>query len=71
MDHLLKVGFGLLAIAANVYCVWLVFKRQAYASTGDWTAFEKADHLQHKIGAVVLVAILAALCMGLYLHANA
>ena len=64
-----KVGFGVLAIAANVFCVWLVFRRSAHASNGDWAAFERADHLQHKIGAVVLVGILVALLIGIYLNA--
>ena len=62
-----KIGFGVLAILSNVYCVWLVFKRYRHASDGDWQAFEAADHLQHKIGALVLIGILGALGIGLYL----
>lgn len=61
-----KVALGLLAVAANVVCVRLVFARVAYAETGNWTAFERADHLQHKWGALVLVGIVGALGLGLH-----
>jgi hypothetical protein len=66
-----KIGFGLLAAAANVYCVWLVFRRLAHARAGRWAAFDRVDHLQHKFGAVVLVGIVVALSIGVYLHATA
>jgi uncharacterized membrane protein len=66
-----KIGFGLLAVAANAYCVWLVFRRFAHASAGNWEAFARADYLQHKVGAIVLVGILTALGIGLYLHVHA
>jgi len=66
-----KVAFGLLAIIANAYCVWLVFRRYTQASLGNWVAFERTDHIQHKVGAVVLVGMLAALCIGVYLYASA
>ncbi len=66
-----KVGVALLAVAANVYCVYLVFKRHRLALQGDWQGFEKADHLQHKIGAVVLLGILGALGLGLALFSGA
>lgn len=59
------VAAGLIAIAANVYCVLLVFKRQAAAHAGEWEVFDRLDHLQHKIGAIVLVGLLAALGAGL------
>ena len=65
-----KVGFSLLAIAANAYCVWLVFKRFAHASAGNWEAFARADYLQHQVGAVVLVGILIALGIGLCLYVH-
>jgi hypothetical protein len=61
-----KIGLGLLAIAANIYCVWLVFRRAQAAESGQWTEFARLDHLQHKFGAVVLLAIVAALILGLY-----
>lgn len=66
-----KIAFGLLAVVANAYCVWLVFRRFGQASSGDWDAFARTDHLQHQIGAIVLVGILAALSIGLYLYGNA
>lgn len=65
-----KIAFGLLAIAANIYCVWLVFRRATLGANGDWDGFHRVDHLQHKIGAVVLLGILAALGTGLVLLAR-
>ncbi len=62
-----KIIFGLVAIAANIYCVGLVFRRTKTAESGDWARFEALDHLQHKWGAVVLVAILLALGLGVSL----
>lgn len=66
-----KLGFAFLAIATNVFCVYLVFKRHRLAVQGHWQAFEAADHLQHKMGAVVLVGILAALALGIYTFSGA
>jgi uncharacterized membrane protein len=66
-----KIGFGLIAIAANIYCVWLVFRRAQAATAGQWEKFSHLDHLQHKIGAVVLLGILVALGTGAYLYAYA
>jgi hypothetical protein len=65
-----KIGFALLAVAANSYCVWLVFRRERFATKQQWAEFDAADHLQHKVGALVLLGILAALAMGLYLYAG-
>jgi len=56
---------GFIAIVANVYCVLLVFKRQGAAHAGDWDEFDRLNHLQHKIGAILLVGILVALVAGL------
>ncbi len=66
-----KVGFGLIAIAANAWCVWLVWRRASLAEQGKWAEFEAVDHQQHAFGAVVLVAMLLALGLGLYLYARA
>jgi uncharacterized membrane protein len=66
-----KITFGLIAIAANIYCVSLVFRRAKAAAAGDWESFSHLDHLQHKVGAVVLAAILIALSVGVYLYAGA
>ena len=45
----------------------LVFKRHRFAEQGHWPAFEAVDHLQHKMGALVLIGILAAAGLGIYL----
>ena len=55
---------GLVAIAANFYCVFLVFKRRDAAHSKNWDEFDRLDHLQHKIGAIVLLGLLAALVSG-------
>lgn len=65
-----KLGFAALAILTNLYCVYLVLKRDRMARAGDWQAFETIDHLQHKMGAVVLIGILGALLLGLWLFAG-
>ena len=63
-----KLVFALLAVATNVFCVHLVFKRHQLAATGDWTGFEATDQLQHKWGAVVLIGILGSGVLGLLQH---
>lgn len=60
-----KVGLGLLAVAANVWCVGLVFRRATAAEQGDWEAFAWLDRRQHRYGAVVLLAVVGALVLGL------
>lgn len=60
----LKILTAMVAVLANIYCVKLVFDRRTYAETGDWEAFEQADHRQHKVGAVVLLGILLAIVLG-------
>ena len=64
MVFVAKLVFALLAVASNVFCVHLVFKRHQLSAAGDWTGFEATDHLQHKWGAVVLIGILGALIAG-------
>lgn len=66
-----KIAFGFLAIATNIYCVWLVFRRAQAAQSDQQTEFTRLDHLQHKFGAVVLLAIVVALAIGIYLYADA
>lgn len=66
----MKVGVGLIAIAANIYCVALVFRRAEAAGAGQWAEFSRLDHLQHKVGAVVLLGIVVALGIGAYLFAR-
>ena len=63
-----KLVFALLAVATNVFCVYLVFKRHQLAATGDWTGFEATDQFQHKWGAVVLIGILGSGVLGLLQH---
>lgn len=60
-----KVALGLLAVLANAVCVGLVFARAQAARAGDWERFDRLDSLQHKLGAVVLLAIVAAAGIGL------
>lgn len=66
-----KIGVGLVAIAANIYCAWLVFRRADAAMSNQWQVFSHLDHLQHQFGAVVLFGILGALGLGVYLHGSA
>lgn len=61
-----KIGFGLFAMIANLYCAWLVFRRSSHAASDDWVAFRRVDYLQHKIGAIVLLGILLALGIGFF-----
>ena len=60
-----KLGFAGVAIAANLYCIGLVCARRRSARTGAWDAFERIDDRQHKVGALVLLALLAAFSLGL------
>lgn len=65
-----KLGFAALALVANAYCVWLVFRRLGHARAGAWDAFARIDHRQHKVGALVLLGIVGALGCGLVLWAG-
>ncbi len=60
-----KIGFGLIAIAANGYCVRLVLARAQAAQDGRWEDFARIDARQHRWGAVVLVAMLVAIVLGM------
>lgn len=62
-----KIGFALMAILVNVYCVYLVFRRARCAARHQWAQFESIDRKQHQFGAVVVIGILMALALGLYL----
>lgn len=62
-----KIGLGLVAIAANIYCVWLVFRRATAARTGHWEQFTALDHQQHRYGTVVLAGMVLPLALGIYL----
>lgn len=62
----LKLAFALVAVLANLWCVWLVRQRLAAAEAGDWGRFRQLDHRQHQWGAVVLVGLLGAAGLGLW-----
>jgi len=62
-----KISCGLVAILANVYCIYLVYRRAACARSDDWDGFAHLDDQQHKYGAVVLLGILGALSIGIYM----
>ncbi|MGE0486776.1 MAG: hypothetical protein AB7Q81_21665 [Gammaproteobacteria bacterium] len=62
----IKIGFGLIAILANAYCVYIVFRRAKCAEKEDWEGFGRLDHMQHKVGGVVLLGVLVALGMGIF-----
>ncbi|MDP3653203.1 MAG: hypothetical protein Q8R67_16120 [Rhodoferax sp.] len=66
-----KVAGAGVAVAANLWCVGLVVKRLAQARRGDWIAFAATDHLQHKVGAVVLLGILLAGGLGILIAVQA
>ena len=59
-----KVALGLTAIAFNLACVVLVARRLVAARADDFATWERLDHLQHKLGAVVLLALVGALVIG-------
>ena len=55
-----KIGLGVAAVAANVWCLRLVFDRRAAAEAGDWAAWAAIDRRQHAVGTAVTVLLLAA-----------
>ena len=55
---------GMVGILANLVCVRLVFQRRDAALANQWQRFERLDHLQHQVGAVVLVGVVVALVAG-------
>ncbi len=64
-----KIVCATLAVAANIFCVRLVFRRLEEARAGNWPAFARVDRRQHRVGAVVLLGLVAALVMGVGLSA--
>lgn len=59
-------GAGVIAIGTNLYCVGLVTRRHRAALDGRWSDFDRIDNWQHKVGAVVLVAMLLAFITGIW-----
>ena len=62
-----KLACAGLAVLANGACVFLVHRRCDAAERADWEEFDRLDHLQHGIGALVLIGVLTSLSVGLYL----
>lgn len=62
-----KNALGLLAVLTNGVCVGLVLARAKAAHVANWERFDRLDDVQHKFGAVVLLALLGALGVGLTL----
>ena len=60
-----KLACGALAIFANLYCIWLVRLRLRMAEAGAWDLFAIIARRQHQVGAVVLIALLAAMGLGI------
>jgi uncharacterized membrane protein len=67
MDHWLeaKITIGLIAIAANLWCIRLVLRRCTQALAGDEAGFAASDRAQHRWGAVVLLGLLASFILAL------
>lgn len=60
------IGFGVIAMLANIHCAWAVMVRRRHALAGNTAEYERADHLQHKVGAVVLIGLLLAMLAGFW-----
>lgn len=58
-----KVVVGTLAVALNLWCVGLVWRRRARSAVGDQAGFARIDQAQHRWGAGVLLALLSALAL--------
>lgn len=61
-----KLACATVAMAANLYCIWLVRLRLKMAEAGAWELFAMIDRRQHQIGALVLLALLGAAGLGLW-----
>jgi hypothetical protein len=59
-----KIGFGLLAVLLNAYCVLLAFRRLEASRAHDFAAWEAIDERLHRFGALVLIALVLALAIG-------
>ena len=65
-----KIAFGGLAVLSNLICILLVKKRLDAACASEQQRYERLDHLQHKVGALVLIGVLVALVLGGYLFSR-
>jgi hypothetical protein len=68
LSFFLMITAGLVAIVSNLYCVWIVFRRRDAAHSRNWKDFDRLDHLQHKVGAIVLIGLAIALVSGLLIR---
>lgn len=59
-----KIACGGAAVVANLACIGLVLHRARAARADDWANWTRLDILQHKVGAVVLFGLVAALALG-------
>lgn len=68
LDGLLraKLACALLAVFANLYCIWLVKLRLRMAEAGAWDLFAMIDRRQHVVGGIVLAGLLGAAGLSLY-----
>lgn len=64
--YALKVGAGLWAVAANLYCVFVVIKRKKMADSGNAAEVDKYTRRVFASAAAGIPAGVAALCIGLY-----
>lgn len=62
---LYKIIFGLLAVAFNIVCVYAVYKRQKYASSGDITGM-KSTIPAMRLGGLIIPTFLIAFALGAY-----
>lgn len=62
---LVKVIFGLLAVALNAVCVFAVFKRQKHAERGNVAGMDSVEPLM-KFGGLIIPVFLFAFGLGLY-----
>ena len=67
---LAKIAFGLLALAANAWCVAVVMARRRAATGSDGRRYDALDRLQHRLGALVLLGLTGALAIGLGIAAG-
>jgi hypothetical protein len=61
-----KLACAMLAVFANLYCIWLVRLRLRMAEAGAWDLFAMIDRRQHVVGGIVLAGLLGAAGLSLY-----
>ena len=61
----LKVALAAAAVLFNIWCLKIVFDRAAAASAGRWDDWAALDHVQHKVGGLVTLLLIAATVVAL------